>query len=227
MPRSLIAAAVGALLLGCSASAGTSEVGNLTQAPPTLLENRFLAAELELAGKPQFYLVFDLADRRVLLKARGRTFRSWDIRSLAYWGTGVPLEPLSLTGKSTLFAPQRITLTPPPPPDQTAAAAPEEEVPIPDTFEIEALELGDMPAAYSLSLEGGVSIAVSPRSSGFWAGLKQLLHVAWWNISLPPRALWHRLHGQPFAALEVVLGAEDSQALYWAFPEKSRALIHQ
>jgi hypothetical protein len=217
------------LLLAASAAspAGAAQPPALGRNPPTLLENQHLASELALAGKPLFYLVFDLASSRVQLKARGRTFRSWEIRSLSFWGTGVPPTPLKLEGKSALFAPHRVTIEPIPAEETAAEADSSGEISVPDTFEVEALELPDMPSSYSLSLSEGVRISVSPTARGLIARIRRLLHGAWWNATLPLRALWWRIWGKPFVAVELVLEREDARALYWAFPEGSSALIHQ
>ncbi len=206
---------------------GRAQPPTLGKNPPTLLENQHLASELVLAGKPRFYLVFDLASSRVLLKARGRTFRSWDIRSLSFWGTGVPPSPLTLESRSALFGPHRVTIEPVPAEETAAEADSTGEIPTPGTFEVEALELPDMPSSYSLNLSQGVRISVAPTARGIFAGIRRFLHAVWWNAALPLRALWWKIWGKPFVAIEMVLEKEDARALYWAFPEGSEALIHQ
>jgi hypothetical protein len=221
------AAAPAAPAVADKAPGAAGETASWEKAPPTLLENQFLQSELALAGKPQFYMVFDLEAKKVLLKARGRVFREWTVRGLSFWGTGVPPAALTLVRKSALFTPQRVTLNPLPAEQAAALADSAAGTPAPGTFDIEALELSDMPTAYALLLSHGVRLTVSPVSQGFVAGLARLGHTLWWNASLPVRALWWKVRGEPFVAVEMVLEKDDARALYWAFPEGSQALIHQ
>ncbi len=139
----------------------------------------------------------------------------------------MPPAPLTLENKSALFAPHRVTIEPVSAEEAAAGADSTEEIPVPGTFEVEALELPDMPSSYALSFSEGVRISVAPTARGLIARARRLLHAAWWNAALPLRALWWKIRGKPFVAIELVLEREDARALYWAFPEETRALIHQ
>ncbi len=186
-------------------------------------ENQLLAAELALAGKPQFYLVFDFPARRISLKARGRAFKQWDIRGFAFWGSIATSRPLELLERSAFSQPQRVVLAPTPAGDPAADSS---AVPAPTTFEIDALELADMPDRFTLTLEEGIRISVAPRRKGTGAFFARLGHRLWWNGTLPLRSLWSALTGKPYVAIDLALAPEDAQALYWAFPEGTIAILY-
>lgn len=129
-------------------------------------------------------------------------------------GRSAPLSALTLVKKSTLFPPKRAKIKP---------AAKEEEA---ATFELEALELKDMPSRFTLFLSGGIGLSIRPMARGLFPSLGNFGHVLAWNLWVPLRNLSFRVRKKPFAAIDIKLEKkEDGQAVYWALPDGVKGLV--
>jgi len=178
------------------------------------LENRLAKEELLLAKTPSLYFIIYLKSKMIALKSRGLTLQEWKVRSIHAWGDAPPLGALVLTKKSTLFPPKRTKIKP---------AANEED---PAKFELDALELKDMPSRFTLSLGTGIRILVRPKARGFFPSLENFGHLVSWNLWVPLKNLSFKLRKRPFAAIAIKLEKkEDGQALYWALPEEVKGLV--
>ncbi len=176
-------------------------------------ENRLLKEEFALAKNPGLYFIFDLKNKRIFLKARGMLLEEWKIENLHRWGDAPPLGALTLEKKSALFAPKRAKIKPA---EEDAG----------DTFELDALELKDMPSAFTLYMEGGISVYVRPKPKSFGSRAVNLAHSLVWYLGVPMKNLWLELRKKPFAAIEVrVPEFEKAQTLYWALPEGTKGII--
>ncbi len=213
--------------LPAGAAPAASAAGAEAPSAEALARHRLLEAEYSLARNKGFYLVLELERGEIQLKARGVAFRTWPVRSHRLWGGGIPLSPIALEERSSLFAPERETLqvpdpakeggdAPPPPKPAPAAGGP------PD---LQALEVSDMPTRYTFRLAGGVRVAVAPQAQGFLPRLGSLAGGALRGIVQPLRALWSRYRGRPFATLDLVLDEADARSLYWAAPEGTPVLF--
>ena len=179
-----------------------------------LLENRLAKEELALAKAPSLYFIIYLKSKTIALKSRGMTLEEWKVTSIHSWGQGAPLAALALNKKSTLYPPQRAKIKP---------AATEEET---GTFELEALELKDMPSRFTLFLTGDIRISIRTKPSGFWPRLGDVGHVVAWNLWVPIKNLAFRQKKKPFGAIDLKLEKkEDGQSLYWALPDGIKGLV--
>lgn len=201
-----------------------------TQALQVLQENQRLEAELSLANTPKLYLVFDLNEKTVYLKARGIILQEWPMEILRFWGNAIPLRPIALKEKRTPFPPQRVNIIPPPVNGEgeegktQAAQEPNQSPPAaPATKEPDALELVDMPPVYTFFLEGNIRIFIKPRSDNFFKRLSQYLN---WATYPPLLSVWYSMKEKAFTVIDVILKDEkDAQALFWAIPEGSPCIV--
>jgi hypothetical protein len=207
MRRTLIAIAV--ILAGTVSPAVAGGRGM----PGAVPENRVIEEELALAKTPNFYFMVDLRARTIELKARGFVLKRWTPERVRFWGTPVAFKTLSLARKTALTLPQRRVIKPGEP--ETVSTKPGE-------FELEALEVKDMPPDYTLELEDGTRISIVPKVKGFpgfWKDLK-------WYIGLPLRTLKLRRQKRTISLIE--LSFEDpkkGQAMYWALTEGLKGLV--
>lgn len=179
-----------------------------------LLENRLAKEELLLAKTSNLYFVVYLKSKAIFLKSRGMNLQEWKIQSLHSWGDAPPLSALALEKKSTLFPPKRTKIQP---------AASEED---PATFELDALELKDMPSRFTLYLSGGIRMHVRPKAKGFFPRLGSIGYLIAWNVWVPLENLLFKMRKKPFAAIDVKLEKkEDGKAVFWAFPDGIKGLV--
>jgi hypothetical protein len=175
--------------------------------------NRLLKEEFALAKSPGLYFIFDLKNKQILLKARGILLEEWKIEKLHRWGDAPPLGALTLEKKSALFPPKRAKIKPA---DEEAG----------DTFELDALELKDMPSAFTLYMDRGISVYVRPKPQSFLSRAANLGHSLVWYLGVPLKNLWLELRKKSFAAIEVRLtDTEKARALYWALADGTKGII--
>ncbi|MBI4824689.1 MAG: hypothetical protein HY805_10770 [Nitrospirae bacterium] len=181
-------------------------------------ENLFLKAELVLAKKSEIYFIFDLNEKKIYLKARGAVFKEWQVEGMKLWGSPPPIKPLSVLKKSTFIKPKRERIKPKSQTDTDTQQS--------DTFEVEALELRDMPLRYNLHISDGVLISVRPKTEGLVSGIMNICHTLKWYTSRPLLTVWNTLWRKPFVAVDLILSDVDAQALYWAVSEGSGSIIY-
>ena len=175
--------------------------------------NQALKQEVELAKSPALYYIFDLAGRQIQLKSRGMVLEEWKIERIHRWGDAPPLGAVTLDKKSTLFPPKRAKIKP---------GTDEEGGP----FELDALELKDMPSSFVLYLSGGIRVYIRPKPANLVSRIGGIGRFLAWNLWVPLKNFGHELRKKPFAAIDVALsGKEDAQALYWALADGTRGLI--
>lgn len=176
-------------------------------------ENRVAEEEYALAKAPDFYFMMNLRARTIELKARGFVLRRWTPERVRFWGPPVAFKTLSLARKTALSLPQRRVLKPGEP--ETAPAKP-------GPFELEALEVKDMPPAYSLELEDGTKISIVPKAkglSGVWKDVK-------WYVVLPLKTLKLRRQKRTMTLIELSFDdPKEGQAMYWALTEGLKGLV--
>lgn len=185
-------------------------------------ENRLLEAELALAKKNGIYFVFDLEAGKLYLKARGATQKEMTIQGHRLWGAKPPIEPVALIKKSTLIKPKRSKIDPE---KEKEKEQDESETPR-DTFEVEALELKDMPSTFRLGFDKGISISVGPAPEGFFTSLCAAGRWVAWYLTRPIFTVWHAVFGKPYTSIDLKLPKDDARALYWAFPEGTEAVVY-
>ena len=175
-------------------------------------ENRLIERELSLAEKSNLYVVFDLQEKTIRIKAEGMILKEFPIHEVRIWGSSLPADSLVLMKKSTFVKPRRKNINP----------AGHEET---DDFEIDALERDDMPSRYTLVLNKGVSISVKPyenllsKTGNVASSLKNA-------IAHPFRAFWYAVRGKPYTAIDIFLEVRDAKSLYWSFQEGSESILY-
>jgi hypothetical protein len=178
-------------------------------------DNRLLEEEFALAKAPSFYFMFNLADRTIALKSKGIVLRSWTAKGIRYWGKPVKFRALTLARKTALTPPKRKVIKP----------GESETVPTPakpGEFVLEALEVKDMPLTYSLELDDGTRIDISPVNKGL-AGFVDDFR---WSIGLPLASLKQSFRKKATTTIGISFAdPKDGQALYWALTEGLKGLV--
>ena len=179
-------------------------------------ENHLLDAELRLASKGMSYIILDLRTEsdstpvRMDLKNRGMVLREFGIDRIRYRGTkGLAIEPIPLIKKTAFFHPKRKEIKP---------LKPEEAL---DTIsELEFMELKDMPSDYTLLFAKGLYISVTGQPKGLI--LRRIIHVMrsiFRHIRYSLTMGWNYLLKKDCAIIEIAMGKEDAQALFWSLEE--------
>lgn len=174
--------------------------------------NRLLESELKLAKKPQLYFIFNLKEKKIYFKCRGITLKELKIEKVKLWGQYPDLKDYALLKKTTLFKPKRKEINP---------EDKEEE-----NFELDALELDDMPANFSMVLFEGIDISVRQKPEGFFSGLRSAYSYTTWHITRPLITTWYAVQGKPFTSIYITLSKKDAQSLYWSFYEGLAGIIY-
>lgn len=176
-------------------------------------QNQLLEAELRIAESPQIYFLFDLQDQKVYVKARGQVLRELEMKGVRMWGKASVVSAAPLIEKSALFPPKRILIEP-------KSGAGDEEV------RVEAVELRDMPATYTLVTRDQTWVHVRPAPASVVEWLWSALYPVRWYLSRPVLSLWHALwKKESFTSIEIVLEKDDARALYWSFREGMNAIV--
>jgi hypothetical protein len=187
----------------------------------TLRSPGSLNAEYGLARLPQFYFVLDVSEKTLELKVRGMALRSWPLRSMRFWGKPTFQGNVELETKSTLKAPERIVIRPEGN-EGTGARDPAGD----SGFEVEALELKDMPESFRLEFDNGfhVSVKSSKAARGGW--LKTFLNEWKWHVGLPLKGFFGFGRDGSESWLELIFEEKaDAQAIYWHFFEGIRGIV--
>ena len=181
-----------------------------------------LNAEYNLAKEVRFYFVLDVAGRTIELRVRGMVLKSWPIKAMRFWGQPDLAGTVELVRKTALKTPERNVIKPgeaeviAPAPAPQGKAAPTGGAATSADYDLEALELRDMPKRFSLDLDSGLHITVNTRS-GDMAGFGTRMKEAWrWYVTLPLRNLLGPRQDKKFSELELIFGDEkDAQSVYW------------
>ncbi len=176
-------------------------------------EARLLEAELTMAKGEAPYVLLNTGTGTLSLKAKGVSLRKWKIVKSRQWGYPLTSNPLPLVKKSTLISPEREEIKP----GQTTAS---------DTFDIQALELPDMPKRFSLTLGNDIHIYVTPSPQGFSRILLFSTSLLRRLFFYPLATINSSLHDNCYHTLEIELESKtEAQALYWALAEDTNFLI--
>jgi hypothetical protein len=191
----------------------SAEASPVSEADRLMEENSFLKAEVELARSSKIYVIFDLAAKKILMKAKGILLKELPVESYSQWGTPVRPKPLPLLGKTALVKPERKEIKPK---TDVAENAPEPEV----------LQLEDMPVRYQLKFDDGIQISVKPKSTGMISTLFNLAaSLKSCLITRPMGTLWNGLRRQSFTEIVVALNENDARSLYWSFQEGFQCIV--
>lgn len=187
--------------------------GFAEEKPSLQKQNLLLKEELALAKSPALYFIFDLKERSIALKSRGMVLQEWKIQGVHSWGDQPLLRTLMLVKKSALFAPKRKKIKP-------------GEAEQGNTFELDALELKDMPSAFALYLSEGIYIYIRPELKKFISRMGNIGHLFGWYFWAPLKNLGFELRKKPFTALDIKLAnKEEAKALYWSLADGIKGLV--
>lgn len=177
--------------------------------------NILLQAELELGRTGNTYLLVDLPERKMKLKANGLILKEWAIPGYRRWGHPAALPAAKLVSKSSRDEPEREVQV-------VNSAAPAPEAP---SKQFEAFELEDMPHSYLLLLDNGTEITVRQRPDQWLGRLWRGLATPLWYLSRPMISNWKFMHGSSYNELALLMSEQDARMLYWALKEGSPCLI--
>ena len=206
---------------------------------PLLIENKFLEEEYSLAKNPQYYFVLNLKDKKTELRARGMVLKSWTASQVRYSGRPVPLKVATLKQKSALNPPQRKMIKPGESEivttqSQANQAKKQEKTksdkavtaasPDSQEFQLEALEITDMPTSYELILDNGLRISVRSKISGR-RKMQQAVENILWYIWLPVKNFVINRKNPETRMILYFDNPRDAQGLYWAFIDGIKGII--
>ncbi len=192
-----------------------------------------LSSEYSLAKDSNFYFVFDVLGRKLELRVRGMVLRTWPLQAMRFWGRPDLAGSVALVRKTTLKAPERIVIKPGEEeeavPTAAPAAKPAASAAAPATaaeFELEALELRDMPKRFSFDFDNGLHITIKAKNADE-RGFARSLTDAWrWYVDLPLRNLFGSREGKAISELELTFDEEkDAQSIYWHFFDGIKGII--
>lgn len=167
---------------------------------------RVLAEEIKLAGRPQTYLLIDLAAKTVVLKARGVELHR------------LPIIEWSAESQDQMTGLFRLTARP---------AVVRRKVAPPGT-EQEPISLADMPASYELLFSPPFALTVlSPAEQ---APVRWMLLRAkrWWRwLDTQVRALSSGIDIDRHPSVELTLSESEAQSLAWSLTNDMPAIIHR
>lgn len=189
-------------------------------------ENQRLRAEYELAAKQKLYFVFDLPAKKVQFKASGIAVAELPVQRTTVWGQiGGEDKLRTVAAKRSFVTPKRDTVKIVPP--EGTAAKPETEEPKsePKKFELEALELSDMPSSFQVRFDDGLLLSVIPDPEGFFTRALSILVKTFWYLSRPLISDWNFIHKKTYTEILLTMPPKDAQLLYWSLADGSSCIL--
>ena len=186
-------------------------------------------SEYSLAKDPAFYFVLDILGRKLELRVRGLVLRSWTFKSMRFWGRPELTGNVELIRKTALKAPERIVIKPGGGAEKVEAApaaAVKATGTNPVEFELEALELKDMPKKFGLDFDNGLHIVIKAKK-GASGGLPESMREGWrWYVDLPLRNLFSPPGRASLSEFELTFeNDKDAQSIYWHFFDGIKGII--
>ncbi|MGB5158460.1 hypothetical protein [Desulfobacterium sp. N47] len=194
------------ILISIPAYAGNNIKGNYIK------QNRLLEEEIKLSRKADIYFVFNISEKVIYIKSRGINLKELGIQDSGRWGNSVSVNSYKVKEKSTFIKPGRETIKPG---NDTKK----------DTFELEALELKDMPSRYTIVLFGGATVFIRPSSQGIITATANAFYSSIKFFTHPLSMVWNTLKGSPYTAFDIVLNENDARALYWSLSNNSAIIV--
>ena len=219
--------------------------GDEAQFRNALAKNRYLEAELSLAQKNKFYVVFDFDRKEVLLKARGAEFRSWPLASFQQFGKDVPVEVIALEKRTYETGSLRVVIKPPEPEKNEEEKEKEEKVakakkPASQAEQkkaepeqkktqtapaLDAMEVAQMPAEYSLYFQKGIVVMVSPVEKGVGEGLRQKYDRLVRKVKETYKLYKLKSDTTQGTVFYLKMAEGDAKALYWALGDSVNVIF--
>ncbi len=179
-----------------------------------------LNSEYGLAKGPDFYFVLDLKGGRMELKVKGVVMKTWPLQGVRFWGRPDFPATIEISRKSALRAPRRFKIKPPQDNEERS-----DEVD-PAGFELDALEISDMPRGFSLISKEGARLMVRARGGGPGSWLGSVVSFVAWRTLIPVQHLFRTMARKPRFAVEIWFKEKkDAQYVYWTFFEGIKGIV--
>ena len=176
---------------------------------PTALQEatRILAEEVQLAARPQTYVIVDLVGLAVVIKARGAELHRFPIQ---HWSG------LRLAEASTVF---RLKARPP---------VTRRKIDPADTNDLPPISLDDMPTDFTLTFIPSFSLSIHPSASDdFWRWLRFTVREWWSWLKVWSRRLATGMESPTRPVLRLTLTPHHAQSLAWTVTEGMPFLIRR
>jgi hypothetical protein len=179
-----------------------------TLTPASLREaNRVLEEEIKVAGRPQTYLLLDLAAGVVFIKGRGIELQRFAI------------EGWEADDQSKLTGVYRLRQRPPIIRPKTVPGEAAEQEPI---------SIADMPVTYALQYDPPLLVKVSPSAwSSPWSWGVSLLHDWWISLRAWMSGLATGTTKAARPSVRLTLASDQAQALAWTVTDGMPLLIRR
>ncbi|HKT35987.1 MAG TPA: hypothetical protein VJR03_14260 [Nitrospira sp.] len=176
--------------------------------PAALQEaTRILAEEVQLAARPQTYVIVDLVGLAVVIKARGAELHRFPIER---WSG------IRLAEASTVF---RLKARPP---------VTRRKIDPADTSELPPISLDDMPTDFTLTFIPSFSLSIHPSASDdFWRWLRFTAREWWSWVKVWSRRLATGVESPTRPVLRLTLTPPHAQSLAWTVTEGMPFLIRR
>jgi hypothetical protein len=193
-------------------------------------QNKFLTAMLSLAEKSKHYFIFDFAQKRLFLMNKGVLLREWTVDQVRFTGDPVPIQLFSLVGKNIQLADLRLNVNDD---DESIDDSSSNKTSNDktsdnndDRYELDAMEIDDMPTNYRLFLNGGITINVRSQPQNLGSALKNIAHSFTWYTYYPILSIWSSLKKTTFSVIDISFkDKKEAQALFWASAEESECIF--
>jgi hypothetical protein len=180
-----------------------------------------LETELALAKSGAFYFVLKVESRTFELRARGLSLRSWAIGEIVQSGRRPAEGVYTISRKNASFVPTRTKIKP----DKEDEEQPVKPAPATGAageYDLQALEVRDMPERFVLRLDSGLEIRCGPKREGVLSFFGRTARV----LGLPLKTLFLAVKKKSFSTLELgFAGKKESQSVYWAAFEGQKIYI--
>lgn len=194
-----------------------------------------LNAEYSLAKDAKFYFVFDVNGRKLELRVKGMVLRTWRIQAMRFWGKPDLAGTVELVKKTTINTPERIVIkpgeseliTPSPAAKPAVASSATDAVTASADYDLEALELRDMPKSFGLDFDNGLHVTVKAKGGGP-QGIGGAMKEAWrWYFRFPLRNVFGPRQERGLSELELFFDdGKDAQSIYWHLFDGIKGIIH-
>jgi hypothetical protein len=209
------------LIFWLMALISSADLGRARQQNVGARDDQLLESELAVARQAGSYVIMNLEGRSLILKSRGITLKTWSIEKEGYWGKPVPVGAYQLLKKSTWSPPKRANITPEKREDERKGSE--------NTagFELDTLELKDMPFHFSLLLENNIKISIWPKTPRLWPRLLIIGNSVLRFVYRPLKTLWMAAIRRPYSEINLVLPSEtEAKSLFWSLLEGQKCIVY-
>jgi len=192
---------------GLAADAQPFPTLRLDDVPAMQEATRVLEEELKLAARPQSYLLIDLVENVVLIKARGIPLHR------------IPMAGWSLSGGESMTGVFRLTERPPVVRRKINPTA---------TAEQEPISLADMPVRYELTCAPSLTLDIRPSAEEYPWQWTLAAGRTWWRQLRQWSSTWlAEPNRSPSPSLHLTLSSEHARSLAWSLVDDMPLIIRR